>query len=211
MEAFSQLENEFNAILVLTASEDLLSDFVTANLAAQMHGGLSKIEVLDTRQIGPGLGMLANLAAKRASAGANLQEVSEYVRSVIPNIFTVIYPDYLPSAETEKNKQHNSESTPQQIYSLEEGIFTPYKKVRTQRHLLENLQEFLEEFDRPQQLIYFHGKSAGLHARPLREASTELFSGLHFIDIEMNTTLSALFGEHTVGLTILEIPITGGL
>src|SRR5664279_4386811 len=58
---YNELEREFSAILVLAESESIFSGVETARLAAQSHGGPAKIEVLDTLQIGSGLGILTQL------------------------------------------------------------------------------------------------------------------------------------------------------
>jgi fatty acid-binding protein DegV len=215
MRSYNELEREFNAILVLTASEALLPETENARLAAQSHGGMAKIEVLDTLQIGPGLGILAQAAARKAAAGAPLLEVEEYIRAIIPYLFTIICTDQPLFYKTENNHnpsgQANEPVNTLAIYSLEEGLLSLYKKVRTQRHLLETFQEFLEEFEKPQQFAYFHGKNASLHVRPLREAAGGIFPNIHFNDLDLNTTLSGLLGEHSVGMTVLEMPGEGWL
>lgn len=203
---FSELEREFNAILVLAAPEAVVPGAETARQAAQSHGGTAKISVVDTLQIGPGLGILTQLAARKAAAGASLLEVEDYIRAVIPYLFTILCPDTTPAAVGKKSLAGADPSGALPVYLLDEGQFTPYKKVRTQRHLLENLQEFLGEFEKPQRLVYFHGKNASLHTRPLRELAGGMFPGVHFVDLVLNEALTDLFGEYTVGLTVLEKP-----
>ncbi|HEY3313621.1 MAG TPA: hypothetical protein VGK00_18425 [Anaerolineales bacterium] len=203
---YNELECEFNAILVLTAPEAVVPGAETARLAAQSHGGTAKISVLETLQIGPGLGILTQLAARKAAAGASLLEVEDYIRSVIPYLFTILCPDTTPGAPGKKSTQNGDQSGALLVYLLDEGLLMPYKKVRTQRHLLENLQEFLGEFEKPQRLVYFHGKNASLHTRPLRETAAGTFPGVHFVDLVINEALASLFGECTVGLTVLEKP-----
>jgi len=201
---YTELEREFRTILVLAPSGAILPIAETAQLAAHCHGGTAKIVVVDTMQIGPGLGILAQLAGRK--------EVEDYVRAVTPYLFTIICPGGRPYFQNQHALCANSEQAGAlPVYSLEEGQLAPYKKVRTQRHLLENLQEFLEEFEKPQHLAYFHGKNAGLHTRPLRETAGGLFPGVHFNDLDLNISLAALFGEHTVGLTVLEMPGDGGI
>jgi fatty acid-binding protein DegV len=209
---YTELEREFRNILVLAASGILVPVAETAQLAARCHGGTAKIVVVDTLQIGPGLGILTQLAARKAVLGACLAEVEEYVRAIIPYLFTIICPGGTPRYQ---NRHvlcvHNDQTGTLPVYSLEDGQLAVYKKVRTQRHLLENLQEFLGEFEKPQHLAYFHGKNAGLHTRPLRETAGGLFPGVHFNDLDLNASLTALLGEHAVGLTVLEMPGDGGL
>jgi hypothetical protein len=72
--------------------------------------------------------------------------------------------------------------------------------------LLESLQEFLEEFERPQYITYFRGHESSLRARPVRDAATNLFPSVPFTEMEMNPGLTALFGSQAIGLTIMELP-----
>jgi fatty acid-binding protein DegV len=208
--AYRELEQEFSAILVLLAPESILPGANAARLAAQSHGGTAKISVLDSQQIGPGLGLLAQIGAQQAANGASLPEVEESIRAVIPFLFTLICPETtcLPQDEQNDPTIEFLADLPGAIpiYSLEEGQLAPYKKVRTRRHLLETLQEFLEEFEKPQQLVYFRGYTTRLRTRPLREAASGLFPGTPFTEMDLNTPLSTLFGAQTAGVTVLEIP-----
>jgi len=199
---YGELEREFSAILVLLASDSILPGVETAALAAQSHAGTAKISVLDSQQIGPGLGLLAQIGAQKAAAGASLAEVQESVRRIIPFLFTLICPDAVSPMQDEQNDA----STVIPIYSIEEGCLTPYKRVRTRRHLLETMQEFLEEFEKPQQLAYFRGYTGRLRTRPLREAACGLFPNAPFTEMDLNTPLAALFGAQAFGITVLEMP-----
>jgi fatty acid-binding protein DegV len=208
--AYRELEQEFNAILVLLASESILPGVSAAQIAAQSHGGTAKISVLDSQQIGPGLGLLAQIGAQKAAAGACLTEVEAGIRAYIPFLFTLICPEAASAPQDEQIDPAVAAlaelpgALP--IYSLEDGDLMPYKKVRTRRHLLETLQEFLEEFESPQQLAYFRGYATRLRARQLRESANGLFPDTPFTEMDLNAPLSALFGAQTVGITVLEIP-----
>jgi len=195
--AYKELEREFSAILVLMAPESILPGASAAHIAAQSHGGTAKVSVLDSQQ--------------KAAAGASLPEVQEYIRAIIPFLFTLLCPDTALSSYDERNNLSTASLTDLSsvvpIYSIEEGCLAPYKKVRTRRHLLETLQEFLEEFERPQQLAYFRGYTIRLRARQLREAASGLFPGTPFTEMELNAPLSALFGAQAVGITVLEMPV----
>jgi fatty acid-binding protein DegV len=208
--AYRELEQEFSAILVLMASESILPGGNIAHLAAQSHGGTAKISVLDTQQIGPGLGLLAQIGSQKAAAGASLAEVEACIRASIPCLFTLICPEAACSPQDEQTDQATASLAELPgvipVYSLEEGHLAAYKKVRTRRHLLETLQEFLEEFEKPQQLAYFRGYTTRLRARQLRESASDLFPGTPFTEMDLNAPLSALFGAQTAGITVLEIP-----
>lgn len=209
--AYQNLEKGFSAILVLMASEAILPGVETARLAAQSHGGTARISVLDTQQIGPGLALLAQIGSQKAAAGASLPEVEESIRAAVPNLFTLICPDTALTPQNGQNHPLPGNLSDHQgavpIYSLEEGHLAPYKKVRNRRHLLESLQEFIEEFETPQQLAYFRGHHNDLRTRPLREAANNLFPDTPFTETELNLPLTALFGSQTAGMTVLEMPV----
>jgi fatty acid-binding protein DegV len=205
--AYRQLERDFSAILVLAASENILPGSEAARIAAQSHGGTAKISVIDSQQIGPGLGILAYIAAQQTAAGASLAAVEDHIRALIPHVFTIVYPDHPPLYRTSKNSSipDLEQSDSQQVYLIEDGCLTPFKKVRTQRHLLESMHEFLEEFEKPREIAFFHGSESTLRTRPLMEMSNNIFPGIHFNELELNASLTAIFGKQTVGLTVLEI------
>lgn len=200
--AYHQLEREFSNLLVLCPAPALLPGLEAAQSAARSHGGMLKISILNTGQIGPGLGMLAQLAARQATAGVAAPEVEDSVRAALPYLFTLIYPD--------RNPQDTAPGDPASmpIFSLDEGSLVPFKKVRSRRHLVEDLQEFLEEFEKPQQLSFFHGSSSKLRTHTLRDAVGRLFPGIVLNDLNLNPPLATLFGPQTAGLTVLEMPVS---
>jgi len=200
--AYIQVEREFSALLVLCPAPALLGGLEAAQAAAHAHGGVLKISVLDTGQIGAGLGILAQIAARQASAGASLAEVEDCVRAALPYIFTL----FCPGRNPQENFSQTSEAANQPMFSLEDGALLPFKKVRTKRHLIEDLLEFLEEFEHPQQLTFFHGSASKLRSHSLRETAGRLFPGILLNDLNLNPPLTALFGPQTVGMTVLEMP-----
>lgn len=195
LRAYQVLERQFSAILVLAASEALLPGASNAQNAAYSHGGRVKISVLDTRQIGPGLGILAQTAAGLAGQGATLAELEQLVRANMPHLFTLICPE-VGAAEA-------ANSLP--VCSIEDGQLSVYKTIRSRKRMLENLQEFMRDFEKARQLVYFYGAKSALRSRPLCETASQLFPQAQFSELEMNQTLNSLFGPQTVGLTVLEM------
>lgn len=195
---FSELEHSFDAILVLNTSAKILSNPDIAQQAAKTYGG-TKISVLDSQQIGPGVGLLAQLGARVIMNGATLSDVEEQIRSAIPHIYTLICPEFDHFGGPEDQGQTS-------IFSIEEGALVTYKQVRTRRHLLEAMQEFIQEFEHPQQIAYFRARVPSLRARPLRETVGSLFPGAPFTEMEINPALASLFGPQTIGLTMMELP-----
>lgn len=209
LRVYRELEQEFNAILVLTLSSLLLPVAENARQASMQHGGTAHIAVLDSRQTGAGLGMLAKIGAQAALAGASLAEAEQRVRAAIPHVYTLLH------AETDSLARQGyflpQEMNPEllglfPLFVLEDGQLVPYKKVRTRRHLLESFQEFIEEFETPQQIAFLRGKNSTLRSRPLREVAKELFPSTPFNEAELSVSLVTLFGPQAVGVTVMEMP-----
>lgn len=206
LRTFGELEREFGGILVLTVSNQLVPVAQVAQQAALQHGGTAQIRVLDSKQTGPGLGMLAQLGAQAILAGANLPDLEEHLRATIRSIYTLIHMDgdrlaqaAFPSAQAEA---FESGSLP--LLMLDDGQFTPYKKIRTKRHLLESFQEFIEEFETPTQLACTHGRDSAIRSRSLREIVASSFPNVPFADLEATAPLARLFGPELIGITVLE-------
>lgn len=211
---FTELESKFREILVLTPPESIASSHSIARQAAQSHGGTARISVLNTNQIGISLGMLVHLAARKAEEGLAMRDVEEYLRAIMPFLFTLILcdgPQPINNPEQPGQKSEAEKPMPTQIFLLEDGELTPYKKVRTQRHILEIFQDFLSEFETPQSLVYFHGKSAGLHTRHIRETASTLYPASAFSSIELSPGLIEIWGENSAGLAVIETPARLGV
>jgi DegV family protein with EDD domain len=210
LRAYRELEREYSSILVLTLSNYLLPVAEIAQQASIQHGGMAHITVLDSKQTAAGLGMLAQIGAQAAMAGASLLDVEQSIRSAIPHVYTLIH------AEMESLSRYGHFSPVEAdgevlglfpLFVLEDGQLVPYKKVRTRRHLLESFQEFIEEFETPQQIAFLRGKSNTLRSRPLREITKELFPQTPFSEGDMCVALATLFGEQAVGITVMEMPV----
>lgn len=203
---YNELEREFSGILMLTLSNHILPVAQVAQKAALQHGGMAKITVLDSRQTGPGLGILAQLGAQAILAGATLGDVEEHLRAAIASIYTLIHIDAqsLSHAVFSPSQIDTAETGLLPLLTLEDGQFVPYKKIRTRRHLLESFQEFIEEFESPEQIICLHGRDSAIRSRSLREIALENFPAVPFSDLEMPVPLSRLFGSEAIAVTIME-------
>jgi fatty acid-binding protein DegV len=207
-QAYSELEREFDAILVLTLSSQLLPVAQVAEQAALQHGGRAQIAVLDSKQTGPGLGMLAQLGAQAIIAGAPLADVEQHIRAATAHIYTLIHVNAESLLRSTFSPAQTDADEPGllPLLILEDGQLVPYKKVRTRRHLLESFQEFIEEFETPQRITFLRGRYSAISARPLREITRERFPRTPFSDMEMPAPLARLFGSEAVGITVMEIP-----
>lgn len=201
LRTYRELEHEFGEIIVLTVSSHILPVARVAQQAALQHGGMVQITVLDSKQTGPGLGMLAQLGAQAILAGASLSDVEQHLRAAIASIYTLIHID-ADSLSQGPFLLPQTDGLP--LMSLDDGQLVPYKKIRTRRHLLKSFQEFLEEFETPIQIACLHGKDSAIRPRSLREIAAQNFPEVPFTDLETPPVLARLFGPETVAITVME-------
>jgi fatty acid-binding protein DegV len=205
LRCYRELEHEYNNILVLTLSSHVLPAAQAAQKASHQHGGTAKITVLDSKQTGAGLGMLAQLGAQAILAGATLADVEEHLRATIPSIYTLIHIGAEHLARAAFSPSQTDETGVLPLLMLEDGQFLPYKKIRTRRHLLESFQEFIEEFETPAQIASLHGRESTIRSRSLRDIVAENFPEVPFANLDLPFPLAHLFGPETVGITIMEV------
>ena len=94
-----EINNGFD-VLYLGFSSGLSTTFNSARIAAQQinNEGEKKVTVIDTLSASAGFGMLVYLAKEKKNEGASLEEVAEYITSLVPRMchwFTVDDLEYL--------------------------------------------------------------------------------------------------------------------
>jgi fatty acid-binding protein DegV len=203
LRTYQRLETEFDAILVLTLSAQLVPAAQIAREAALQHGGKAHIAVLDSWQTGSGLGVLAKLGAQAILDGVSLAELQNYIRATAGHVYTLIHAEAGSLALCQAGMQ-DAGSLP--LLALEGGQLISYKQIRTKRHLVESFQEFVEEFETPQQISLLRGRYSPIRARLLRETAAEQFPQTPFGDAEMPAPLARLFGSQAAAITVMELP-----
>jgi len=207
---FSILGRSFDQVLVVVMSSGLNPIAGAAAEAVLQFGGRTSVTVVDSLNTGAGLGFLVELAAQAASAGETSQAIEHLLRASIPHIYTLFCipglehlaaVGYLSKAQSIVGEMLGLFP----IFVLEEGHLSPLEKVRTQRHLIESFQEFMEEFESPRQITLMKGQQNHLRTRPLRQYVSELFPETPFSEHPLNAALTALLGPQTIGLAVMEL------
>jgi DegV family protein with EDD domain len=207
---FTTWGRSFDHILVVTMSGGLNPIAGVAAEASVQFGGRTSVTVVDSLNTGAGLGLLVELAAQAAAAGQSSQEIERTLRASIPHIYTLFCipglahlasVGYLSQAQAIVGEMLGLFP----IFMLEEGHLSPLEKVRTQRHLIESFQEFVEEFESPRNIVLMKGQQNHLRTRPLRQYVSELFPETPFGEYALNAPLTVLMGPQTIGLTVMEL------
>jgi DegV family protein with EDD domain len=207
---YSQLSREYDTIFVVTLSSLLNPAMKVALTASANSGSPATIEVIDSQTTGIGLGLLVQAAAAVAAAGATPAEIERQMRASIPRIYMLFcipevtylahsgFMDYSQALVAEMMGMLP-------IFAIEEGRLTPMEKVRTQRHLFESFQEFINEFESPAHIALMRGAghSTG-RTRAVRQYIQETFPATHFSEHTIAPHLATLFGPQSTALVIME-------
>jgi fatty acid-binding protein DegV len=91
------------------------------------------------------------------------------------------------------------------VFAFEEGKMVSVEKVKNFRLLLENYQEFVDEFNDLDQVALVQSQPPLIHeTHSLREHVNSSFPGTPFIELTINLALAALFGPAAVGIFAIE-------
>ena len=150
-EEFERLCRETDSILSIHISSSLSGTYNSALLARDRFRNRCNIEVLDSRLVSMGLGLVAADCARLARQGADLRTVTHFAKRMIPNVhihFVVETLDYLQRGGRIGRAQAfvGSLLNIKPILMIEEGEVRPVEKVRSRAKALDRLVEFVELF-----------------------------------------------------------------
>lgn len=209
---YAQLSREYDTIFVLTLS-GLLNPAARFALSASVeYCNHAIINVIDSQTTGVGLGLLVQAAAAAAAAGIPPVEIEQRMRESIPRIYMLFCIPELTYLAHSGFMDYSQALVGElmgllPIFVIEEGRLTPVGKVRTQRHLFESFQEFMNEFDSPAHIALERGTSHNtIRTRHVRQYVHETFPNTLFSEHSITPHLAALFGPQSTGLVIMDKP-----
>lgn len=209
---FLTLSQSYNEIVAILLSSHLSQNFANALEAAESVRGRVATQVIDSQTTSIGLGILVQEAAEAASKGARGVEIERLMRSMIPHIYTVFcipglsylhHAGFIGQAQALVGEMMGLQA----IFTLEDGRLTSLEKVRSTRHLMDYLQEFLDEFSDLYHIALIQSVPPMVHeAHVLREHASDRFPSTPFSEHPIGLSLATLFGPRSLGVFAMEIP-----
>jgi fatty acid-binding protein DegV len=153
------------------------------------------------------------MAAGLAAQGATPQQIEQQLRISIPEIYTLLC---LPNLShlAAANFLSPSQAVVGEmlgvlpIFSLENMCLTSIQKVRTQRHLLETFQEFVDEFNDPYYVAFIRNfDHSKLHT--FRDYLFAKYPRTSLGEHLFCDPLVDLLGPQSVGLIVVENKVGG--
>lgn len=142
-EFYTQVAENAESIVAIFVSEFLSGTLQSAHLGAQAMADYP-IEIVDSRSVSLGLGLLVTAAARYAAEGHDYKEVAEYTRSLAPRlrvIFVVDTLEYLHKGGRIGGAQRlmGSVLSIKPILHLEDGRIEPLASVRTKSKAIQSM------------------------------------------------------------------------
>jgi DegV family protein with EDD domain len=204
------LGNNYQEIITLLGSSHLSPSVEFARSAALSLKSLLNIQVIDSQTTAVGLGLLVQAAADAIQRGVTAQEVCNLLRGMSRNIFAIFcLPDLTSLYQSRQIDQAQAIVGEMlgviPIFVMENGQLIHVQKIRSPRHLVDILFEFVMEFDHLKFLALLQGSSFfEQECRNLRERINQNLRTPHLSEYPINPTLAALLGPRSIGIISMQ-------
>jgi DegV family protein with EDD domain len=208
--AYNTLGKKYKEIVVILLSSQLSQAVANAHRAAQEIKSSANIFIIDSLNTAVGLGLLVQAAAESNYRGHTGIEINRLVRGMINHIYSVFC---LPDLHF---LYHSGQIDPAQaivgemlgvipFFTLENGRLIHTQKIRSPRHLVDIMYEFVAEFENLKYMALLQGiPSYEQESRNLRERISQNIRTTPVCECSLSLALATILGPHSIGLVVLE-------
>jgi len=209
-ETYRRLHTKTDQILSIHASASICDTVANATEASEQFMGRLNIQVIDSRMVSIGLGLIVEAAAKRAARGENLDALIRLVRGMIQRMYLVIFLEDLMYLERNKMINRSQAILGNMLgiipfLTVEEGRIVPMEKVRSRSRAFEKLIEFITEFSTVEQLVLLYdGEEALSQGGVLADRLKTTYVDTPITLSRYNPHLATFVGLGGLGAVVLE-------
>ncbi|MCL4804552.1 MAG: DegV family protein [Anaerolineae bacterium] len=169
-EHFQKVAEGAESIVAIFVSELLSGTIQSAHLGAEALGDYP-IEIVDSRSVSLGLGLLVTAAARYAAEGHDYKEVAAYVRNLAPRLrvmFVVDTLEYLHKGGRIGGAKRlvGSVLSIKPVLHLEDGKIEPFASIRTKNKAIQHMLDVVLGEMKGKQNIH----AGVIHARAPQDA-----------------------------------------
>jgi len=207
---FEVLGLSYHNIVVILVSSSLCPAVENAMQAASSPKSPAAIHIIDSQTTAVGLGLLVQSAADALQRGLPAAEITRLVRSLIRHIYAVFC---LPNLS---NLARAAQLDPAQafvgemlevlpLFTMENGKLVHTQKIRSPRHMVDIMFEFIAEFEHLRHLALLQGISYfDQESRNIRERIHQNIRAIPFSEHTLPLSLATILGPHAIGLIAVE-------
>jgi DegV family protein with EDD domain len=208
--AFASLGMQHREIIVILLSSHLSKANANAHLASQTSKSPANIFIIDSLNTAIGLGLLVQAAAEFAHRGFSGVEINRLIRGMINHIYSVFC---LPDLS---HLYRSGLIDPAQaivgemlgvipFFTLENGRLVLTQKIRSPRHLVDIMYEFVAEFENLKYLALLQGlTNYEQESRNLRDRISQNVRTTPLCEHSLSLALATILGPHCIGLVAME-------
>jgi len=208
--AYTSLGVKYKEIVVVLLSSHLSQAVANAHLASQSSNSPANIFIIDSLNTAIGLGLLVQAAAELAHRGYSGVEINRLVRGMINHIYSVFC---LPDLS---HLYRSGQIDPAQaivgemlgvipFFTLENGKLVHTQKIRSPRHLVDIMYEFVAEFENLKYLALLQGITTyEQESRNLRDRISQNVRTTPLCEYSLSLSLATILGPHSIGLVVME-------
>jgi DegV family protein with EDD domain len=208
--AYASLGMKYKEIVVILISSHLSQANANAHQATLTGKSPANIFIIDSLNTAIGLGLLVQAAAEYSHRGFSGAEINRLVRGMINHIYSVFC---LPDLS---HLYRSGQIDPAQaivgemlgvipFFTLENGRLVHTQKIRSPRHLVDIMYEFVAEFENLKYLALLQGiTSYEQESRNLRDRISQNVRTTPLCEHSLSLALATILGPHSIGLVAME-------
>jgi DegV family protein with EDD domain len=209
-EVYSNLGLRYSEIVTILVSSYLNPVVSYAKEAASSTEGPARIHIIDSQTTAVGLGLLVQAAARAAQSGSDGVEITRLVRGMVSKIYTVFCVQSLSYLYKSGHLDPAQAIVGEMLHVmpfliLENGRLVPIQKVRSPRHLVDILHEFIMEFNDLRHIAIIQGVPPfEQEAKNLRDRVNGENTSPSFSEHTLGAALATILGPRSLGVVVWE-------
>ena len=208
--AYAFLGMKYKEIVVILLSSHLSQAIVNAQTACQMGKTPANIFIVDSQNTAIGLGLLVQAAAELTHRGYAGSEINRLIRGMVNHIYSVFcLPDlshlYRAGLIDPAQAIVGEMLGVIPFFTLENGRLVHTQKIRSPRHLVDIMYEFVVEFENLKYLALLQGITTfDQESRNLRDRISQNVRTTPLCEHSLSLSLATILGPHCIGLVAME-------
>ncbi len=205
---YFQGNHDGQPIAAIHMSSQLSPMWGQARKAAEMLKGRYTIRVLDSQTTSYGLGLLVQLAAEAAEAGAGVHDIARIVNGAVPHLYATFFTESLGYLQRSAGLGGSQSLLGTMLgikamLMIEDGRLVTQEKVQTREEVTEKLHEFVAEFASLREIGILH-HSYETQCSDLTARLRETLPKVPVRQVDYPPSLATYIGPNTLGVVVFE-------
>jgi DegV family protein with EDD domain len=202
--------SQYDEIFCILSAGNLTYLSTMIDEIAEKNKSKADFHLIDSQTLSAGQGYLVNKAIQMIEKNISPKKIDATLREIIPNIYTILgstnlsylhASGFLDAGQMIVGEQHAIIP----LFSLENGKLNSLEKFKNLHGIADYLLEFLEEFEKIEQVIFIHPMTSKLHLfQEIKQFTHENHEVNSYSEYSSNEFLSNLIGPEGFGMILIE-------